>query len=32
MQFPEFFEAAPHINVLDPLAQFLGAAEDGCRQ
>ena len=29
MQFPDFFEAAPRISVRDPLARFLGAAEDG---
>lgn len=29
MQFPDFFEAAPRITVRDPLARFLGAAEDG---
>ena len=29
MRFPEFFDAAPHIIVRDPLARFLGAAEDG---
>jgi hypothetical protein len=29
MRFPEFFDAAPHITVRDPLARFLGAAEDG---
>jgi hypothetical protein len=27
--FPEFFDAAPRITVRDPLARFLGAAEDG---
>jgi len=29
MHFPDFFEAAPRITVRDPLATFLGAAEDG---
>lgn len=29
MHFPDFFETAPRITVRDPLAQFLGAAEDG---
>ncbi|HUX26305.1 MAG TPA: hypothetical protein VMV87_17015 [Burkholderiales bacterium] len=29
MLFPDFFEAAPRITVRDPLATFLGAAEDG---
>jgi len=29
MQFPQFFETAPRITVRDPLARFLGAAEDG---
>lgn len=29
MHFPDFFEAAPRITVRDPLARFLGAAEDG---
>ena len=29
MQFPDFFESAPRIIVRDPLARFLGAAEDG---
>jgi formylmethanofuran dehydrogenase subunit E len=29
MHFPEFFAAAPRITVRDPLARFLGAAEDG---
>ena len=27
--FPEFFDAAPRIRLLDPLAAFLGAARDG---
>ena len=29
MTLPAFFDAAPHIQVQDPLAQFLGGAEDG---
>jgi hypothetical protein len=29
MHFPDFFESAPRITVRDPLARFLGAAEDG---
>jgi len=29
MHFPEFFDAAPRITVHDPLARFLGAAEEG---
>ena len=29
MQFPDFFESAPHITLHDPLARFLGATEDG---
>lgn len=29
MHFPEFFDAAPRLAVRDPLAGFLGAAEDG---
>lgn len=29
MHFPEFFDAAPRITVRDPLARFLGAAEEG---
>ncbi len=29
MHFPKFFEAAPRITLRDPLAGFLGAAEDG---
>jgi len=29
MQCPEFFDAAPRIAVRDPLARFLGAAEEG---
>jgi len=29
MQFPDFFSSAPFIPTLDPLADFLGAAEGG---
>ncbi|MEO8506897.1 MAG: hypothetical protein ABI593_04635 [Betaproteobacteria bacterium] len=29
MHFPEFFDAAPRLVVRDPLARFLGAADDG---
>ncbi|MBE0616089.1 MAG: hypothetical protein IH604_20655 [Burkholderiales bacterium] len=29
MHFPEFFDAAPRVTVCDPLAGFLGAAENG---
>ncbi len=29
MRHPAFFDAAPAITVRDPLAEFLGAAEDG---
>ena len=29
MPYPEFFDAAPRIAVRDPLAAFLGAADDG---
>ena len=29
MPFPEFFDAAPRLAVRDPLAGFLGAADDG---
>jgi len=29
MIFPDFFAAAPRLRVRDPLAAFLGAAEDG---
>jgi hypothetical protein len=29
MRFPDFFDAAPRIALRDPLARFLGAAEDG---
>jgi hypothetical protein len=29
VKFPDFFESAPRITVRDPLARFLGAAEEG---
>lgn len=29
MTFPAFFDAAPRITVRDPLARFLGAADEG---
>ena len=29
MSFPEFFQRVPRLQVRDPLADFLGAAEDG---
>jgi hypothetical protein len=29
MPHPEFFDAVPRLRVRDPLAQFLGAADDG---
>lgn len=29
MSFPAFFDDAPEIRVRDPLAAFLGSAEDG---
>ncbi|HTN62801.1 MAG TPA: hypothetical protein VL147_14860 [Devosia sp.] len=29
MSFPAFFSAAPTLSMRDPLAEFLGAAEDG---
>lgn len=29
MNYPEFFDAVPKIGLYDPLAEFLGAAEDG---
>jgi hypothetical protein len=29
VKFPEFFSSAPQITVRDPLARFLGAAEEG---
>ena len=32
MKYPEFFDAVPKIDLYDPLAEFLGAAEDGILQ
>ena len=29
MSHPDFFDAVPRISLYDPLAEFLGAAEDG---
>ncbi|NMQ29678.1 hypothetical protein E4Q23_19010 [Candidatus Accumulibacter phosphatis] len=29
MKFPDLFQSAPRITVRDPLARFLGAAEEG---
>ena len=29
MQYPEFFDAVPHLRMRDPLARFLGAFDDG---
>jgi hypothetical protein len=29
MSYPDFFDAVPRIRLYDPLAEFLGAAEDG---
>lgn len=29
MQYPDFFDAVPHLSVRDPLARFLGAMGDG---
>lgn len=29
MQYPDFFESVPGLRMRDPLAQFLGAVEDG---
>ncbi len=29
MQYPDFFDAIPHLRMRDPLAAFLGAFEDG---
>jgi len=29
MRLPEFFDSVPRITLRDPLARFLGAAEDG---
>jgi len=32
MKYPEFFDAVPKIELYDPLAEFLGAAENGILQ
>jgi hypothetical protein len=32
MKYPEFFEKIPKISLYDPLAEFLGAVEDGILQ
>ena len=32
MNHPKFFDAVPRISLYDPLAEFLGAAEDGVLQ
>ena len=32
MKYPEFFDAVPKIDLYDPLAEFLGAAENGMLQ
>lgn len=32
MSYPKFFDAAPKISLYDPLAEFLGTAEDGILQ
>jgi formylmethanofuran dehydrogenase subunit E len=32
MRYPEFFDAVPKISLYDPLAEFLGATEDGILQ
>ena len=32
MKYPEFFDAVPKIELYDPLAEFLGAAEKGVLQ
>lgn len=32
MNYPDFFDAVPHINLRDPLAEFLGATEEGILQ
>ena len=32
MKYPEFFDAVPKIEMYDPLAEFLGAAENGILQ
>ena len=32
MKHPDFFDAVPKINMYDPLAEFLGATENGILQ
>lgn len=32
MKYPEFFDSVPKIDLYDPLAEFLGAAENGILQ
>ncbi|MDO9052775.1 MAG: hypothetical protein Q7U37_02420 [Gallionella sp.] len=32
MNYPDFFDAVPKINLHDPLAEFLGATEEGILQ
>lgn len=32
MNYPDFFDAVPRISLYDPLAEFLGAAENGVLQ
>lgn len=32
MKYPEFFDAVPKIDLYDPLAEFLGASENGILQ
>ncbi|HEU0188859.1 MAG TPA: hypothetical protein VFQ97_02570 [Gallionella sp.] len=32
MKYPDFFDAVPKIDLYDPLAEFLGAAENGILQ
>lgn len=32
MKYPEFFDLVPKINLYDPLAEFLGASENGVLQ
>ena len=32
MKYPAFFDEVPSISLYDPLAEFLGAAEDGILQ
>lgn len=32
MNYPDFFDAVPRISLYDPLAEFLGATEQGILQ